>query len=174
MTATSGCLKYHRDPLMGFRNAFILIYWVQLGRYMSLILASSPPFQRDICKSINWQNSSAEQQFIEVPHSIKKTKMPQYMTYQIAPDGIDKTSHRMVACLIPALLWGFFFWLCKWICAFPPNSQWKITAEVAIYKPLLKNNTKQMNKQTKRCFSSDNFVWSYSRLFIHLFAYLLT
>lgn len=68
MTATSRCLKYHRDPLMGYRNAFILIDWLQLERHMILILASSAPFQRDICKNINRQNSSADQ-LIEVPQS---------------------------------------------------------------------------------------------------------
>lgn len=101
----------------------------------------------------------------------KKPKMPQHMTYQIAPDGIDKNSHRMVACLIPVLSWGFF-WLRKWICAFPPNSQWKITDKVAIYKPSFKNKTKQKNKQTKSCFCSDNIIGSYIKLFIYLLIYL--
>lgn len=54
---------------MGDRNAFILIDWLQLERHMILILANSAPFQRDIYKSVNRQNSSADQ-VIEVPHSI--------------------------------------------------------------------------------------------------------
>lgn len=53
MTATSRCLQYHRDPLMGFRNAFILVYWLQLERHMILILARSLPFEREVYKSIN-------------------------------------------------------------------------------------------------------------------------
>lgn len=81
MTATSRCLKYHRDPLIGYRNAFIPIDWLQQERHMISILASSAPFQRDIYKSINRQNSSADQ-LIDVPQSIPSLPpMPQYRTY---------------------------------------------------------------------------------------------
>lgn len=148
MTATSRCLKYLRDPLMEFRNAFILICCLQLERHMILILASSPLFQRDIYKSINWQNSSAEQQLVEVPHSIKKFKLLQCRTYQITPDGTDKNNHRMGLCLIH-MLSCIFFWMCKWISASPPNSQWKVTAEPGIYKSLFKEIHKQL------------FLWSF-------------
>lgn len=108
MTATSRCLKYHRDPLMGYRNAFILIDWLQLERHMILILAISAPFQRDIYKSINRQNSSADR-LIEVPQSITPRPQCHNVGPTITPERINQNNHRKVSCLTHVISCTFYY-----------------------------------------------------------------